>query len=716
MAFYPKERNEFLKSLKDIEINRSLVENLIESFTPDGLSNMYELFTKLKDIKLSSSQFKILTSKISSHYSQNIVDLLNNPITSSEINQLLEIMKQDYLEVITSNNPKNISDEEQERLKIIINKHFPSLFLSFIKTPISPEEFSRQQQLIKETVIKLSDMYYKQTTSHGQQNSDYVGSGIYLIYRKLYPELSITLPKREKGAKSFIDNTQKELNKNIKNMIPNNIETGITFSDMEKHIVSTPENPNNFTDKTNADLSGITVVLNYVDDAIYFDESEPENTEIIKLKKQKNDNLRFIHSVKHYLNEYDFVMTQEEYFQIYIELLHRLQDSTYPECTHEIREGSYSSRLEYAIANYKKNAETNSFALNATDDEVAELRHLTDCLKKRLYDKLENEILSITFPHVLADPLFTDDFKMTCKFVKFTKKENGFCAIYYELTDAFGRKIEVQLQSNMRYKETLNGLSSHNDMPNKKVDIKPFFELVGNKNDPELLNSYLSLLGRTSRSQEESLRQKLEKLEEAKNSRTKSPEEKRQVDNSIRRLRKKIEAIETARNNIKIKDEFIEEHEMIDTENTQNENNYGIKYVDGKPIKVYDTKTAKRISKISIEQYLLTYAEYISPVSMKVISSAHATSPEAYINKKTLVESFSEILRKGGEITYLSELLIDKLKEILNIKDRNQLSLEDLREYAQDSQNGFYASEGNWKNISDTSAKIEGKRPQQSER
>ena len=113
MAFYPKERNEFLKSLKDIEINRSLVENLIESFTPDGLSNMYELFTKLKDIKLSSSQFKILTSKISSHYSQNIVDLLNNPITSSEINQLLEIMKQDYLEVITSNNPKNITDEEQ---------------------------------------------------------------------------------------------------------------------------------------------------------------------------------------------------------------------------------------------------------------------------------------------------------------------------------------------------------------------------------------------------------------------------------------------------------------------------------------------------------------------------------------------------------------------------------------------------------------------------
>ena len=59
-------------------------------------------------------------------------------------------------------------------------------------------------------------------------------------------------------------------------------------------------------------------------------------------------------------------MTQEEYFQIYIELLHRLQDSTYPECTHEIREGSYSSRLEYAIANYKKNAETNSFALRKT--------------------------------------------------------------------------------------------------------------------------------------------------------------------------------------------------------------------------------------------------------------------------------------------------------------------------------------------------------------
>lgn len=695
MAFKPQKREDFLNSLKNIEINRPPEETLLENFNPDGLSNLYELFLKLKNVPLDKELFNKLSDRIYSHYSEDIASLLHNPITDNEINQLLEIIKQEYLEIINNNNPQKISKTEQDSLKSIVNKHFPALFLDFIENPINAENFTQQQKLIKDTVLKLSDAYYNQVNPHGQQNSDYLASAIYLIYKEKYPELSITEPSREKGLKSFDDNMHKELNKGLQNITPSNLKTGITLSDMEKHIVSNVDNPNNFTDKTNSDFSGITIVLNHIDDAMYFDENDPENNEILKLKKQRNNNLKFMQSIQKFLLARDLFLTQEQYFQIYIELLHRLQDSTYPECTHEIKEGNYSSRLEFAIKNYQKLATTDSFAPNVTQGEIDELYALINCLRRRLNDKLENEVLRVTFPQVLENSLLTDDFKIQGNYVKFVKKGNGFCAIYYELTDALGRKTEVQLQSNMRYKETKNGISSHNDMPSKQVDVKHFFELTDNRNDPELLNEYLSLLGRTSKKQEEDLNQMIEDLQEKKSSRTTTPEEKRKLDIFIRRLQKKIELIETAKNNIKIKDKFIEDIDMIDIDNTMKEDNYDIKYVGDKPVKVYDTKTTKRTSKMTIEQYLPIYAEYMSPVDMKIISSAHATAPEAYVNKKDLIESFTEILRKGDEITFLSEFLIDKLKDILKIKNTNQLSYEDLKKYALDSENGFYASNGN---------------------
>ncbi len=691
MAFNPKSKEEFLNSLKDIQINPPPEATIINNFTPKGLSDLYELFLSLKGISLDNQYFSILLNKISSHYSEDIIDFVHNPIGDNEINQLLEIIKQEYLEIVHYNNPNKVSKEEQEALKIIVNKNFPSVFLDFIKKPVSSATFKKQHDLIRKTVIQLSDAYYEQASSHGQDNSSYLSSAIYLVYKKLLPELSITEPSREKGLKSFDDNINKELNKGVQNTIPRNIETGITLSDLKNNIVSNSHNPNNFADKTNSDFSGITIVLNHIDDVMFFDEADPENAEIIKLKKQKDDNLRFLQSLRKYLNENDMDLSQEEYFQIYIELLHRLQDSTYPECTHEIREGNYSSRLDFAVSNYKKLALADSFEPKALVSETDTLYTLADCLSRRLYDKLENEVLLVTFPHVLADPLLKDDFKITGKFVKFIKKENGFCAIYYELTDALGRKIEVQLQSNMRYKESKNGLSTHSDMPNKKADIRHFFELTDHRDNPELLNSYLSLLDRTSKKQEEALKVRLENLQQKLSFSTTSPEEKRKLQNSIRRISKKVESIETAKANIKIKDEFVEEFDMIDIENTMKEDNYELKNIGDKTIKVYDTKTTKRIEKMKIEDYLPIYAEYHSPASMKIISSAHATAPEAYVNKKDLIESFTEILRRGDEITYLSEFLLDKLEQILETKNENQISLEELKRYAHDTKNGFYA-------------------------
>lgn len=696
MAYHTQKRNEFLESLKNIKIDQLPEKNLIENFTPTGLSNLYTLFVKLKDIPMNNEQFDHLSKIITNNYNKEILELLNNPISDDQINQLLDLIRQSYIQIVQKNNPKNISEDEINRLQKIVNQYFPEIFQTFIEHPIDAEEFSKQHELIKEAVCNLADDYYQQTTPHGQKNSDYLGSAIYLIYRKLYPEFSISIPERKKGLKSFNDNMHKELNNSVRNMLASDIKKGISFADMEKYIISNSENEKNFTDKTNSDISAMTIVLNHIDDSIYFDESDPENEEILKLKKQRNDNLKFMHSIRRYLNENDIFMTQEEYFQVYIQLLQRLQDCTYPECTHEIKEGSYSSRLAFAIENYKKKVQENSFLPNATDSEIEELYSLTDCLKRRLDDKLQHEVLRITFPHVLEDTLLTNDFKITARFIKEVKKDNGFCALYFELQDANGRKTEVQLQSNMRYKETKNGLSTHNDMPNKKVDIHRFFELADNSDNPELLEHYLFLLDRTSRMQEQSLKQKLKNLQN-KHACSEIREEKRKLELSIRRLEGKLSSIQEAKDNIKVKDEFIEEYDMIDMEATKKDDNYELKTIGAKTIKVYNTKTKKRTSKISIENYLPIYAEYHSPASMDVISSAHATAPEAHINKKNLVEGFTEILRKGDEVTYLSEMLINKLREILKINDTNQISYEELSRYAKEE---FYEESDDFSNSS----------------
>ena len=225
-------------------------------------------------------------------------------------------------------------------------------------------------------------------------------------------------------------------------------------------------------------------------------------------------------------------------------------------------------------------------------------------------------------------------------------------------------------------------------MPNKQIDIKPFFELVDNNDGPELLEHYLSLLGRTSKSQERYLKQKLDTLQKDI-SYPRSPEEKRKLEIAIRKLQKKINAIETAKNSVKIKNEFIEDVDMIDIDNTFKEDNYELKNINGKQIKVYNTKTKKRTSRMTIEQYLPVFAEYVSPASMNVISSAHTTfAPVAYVNNKDLIEGFTEILRKEDEVPYLAELLINKLKDILNVKDSNQISLEEIERYAKEE---YYA-------------------------
>lgn len=487
-------------------------------------------------------------------------------------------------------------------------------------------------------------------------------------------------------------------------------------------MVSNEENKDNFTDCVNTDFSAMTIVLNHFDSTLYFDETDPENEHLLELKRDRSNNLTFYHSVKKYLDANDYLMTEEEYFQTYIKLLEHLQNTTYPQCTHEIKEGSYSTLLQQAIDTYKSRCSTNSFAPNATDEEIDDLHSLTNSLKRRMDDKLQHEILKITFPQILEHPLIAEKFKIKGEFIKDSKKPNGFCALYYILTDAHGEKIEVQLQSRMRYKESKTGISNHNSLPDKIVDIKHFFELVNpeqEEQDPEALEKYLSILGRTSKKQERSLQEKL-KTYHKKLSYASDAKEKRDLNLAILRIQKRLDSIETARNNIKIKDVFQEDFDMLtmmkdedDYEiknmdgkqikvyhtkvaNYKDEDNYELKEVDGKQIKIYNTKTHKRTEKYSIEQYLPIFATAMSPVSMSVVGSAHTTfDTVAHVNKKDLVEGFTEILRKEDEVPYLADLLIDKLKDILGLEETSQISFVDVEKYALEQyyQNPVNASE-----------------------
>lgn len=618
----------------------------------------------------------------------------------------MNLLKKLILKIIYNGNDSNLKKEELEELKSIVHKHFPSLFLPLIENPAKKEELSQQKQLVEDTFSSLVDSYYNQTTTHGQKNTTYLEAGIYLIYQQLWPDLSIIMPDRKKGINSFQSNAKKELKQTIKNILPSDIKEGITLSDMENYLLSNKENTCNFTDKVNSDISAMTIVLNHFNSTIYFDEADPENKHLLELKRDRTNNLTFYQSVKKYLDANDYLMTEEDYFQTYISLLEHLQNTTYPQCTHEIKEGSYSTRLQQAMDSYKSRCSTNSFAPNATDEEITELHALTNCLKRRLDDKLQHEILRITFPRVLEHPLFAEKFKIKGTFVKDPKKPNGFCAIYYVLTDANGEKIEVQLQSHMRYKESKTGVSNHNDLPDKAVNIKPFFELINPEQDPETLEKYLSILGRTSKKQERALQEKLNAYQK-KLSYASDAKEKRDLNLAILRIQKKLDSIETARNNITIKDAFEEDFDMLTmlkdeddyeikkigdkqikvyntkVSNYKDENNYELKEIDGKQIKVYSPKTHKRTEKYTLEQYLPIFAIAKSPASMSVVGSAHTTfDTVAHVNKKDLIEGFTEILRKDDEVPYLAELLIDKLKDILGIKETSQISLVDVEKYA----------------------------------
>ena len=365
------------------------------------------------------------------------------------------------------------------------------------------------------------------------------------------------------------------------------------------------------------DFSALTIVLVNTDDTLHFDKSDPSSEEILRLRKARQDNINFTHSLENYLSENENTnLSDIQLLQIKIELLKRLRESSYEECTQEYQGTSFSKLLKKNIELF--NIEFENPIYKSTDiydvsyiKEIDDIYELLDELKKRVHDKYQSKLLEIAIPEILKDEIFSKELKVKSSFVKKIRKKNGFCSDYYCIETSDGRKIELQAQSKKRFEDSKNGPSDHSLLPNKEIDISRFFEPTNYNLNQDDFNYFINFLNNIPIA----TRNYLFNTPDS----DLSPIDKR----TKRKLKIAIE-------NIKLKDD--------------------------------------------IDKTLPIFAEYVSPKLMTV-SSHHTrfnTSVAAY-NKKSLLSWFNEVLLKHDTTTCLSQILLDKL-ETLVPSDKNQVS------------------------------------------
>ncbi len=365
------------------------------------------------------------------------------------------------------------------------------------------------------------------------------------------------------------------------------------------------------------DFSALTIVLVNTDDTLHFDKSDPSSEEILRLRKDRQDNINFTHSLENYLSENENTnLSNIQLLQIKIELLKRLRESSYEECTQEYQGTSFSKLLKKNVEQF--NAEFENPTYKSTDiydvsyiKEMDDIYELLDELKKRVHDKYQSKLLEIAIPEILKDEIFSKELKVKSSFVKKIRKKNGFCSDYYCIETSDGRKIELQAQSKKRFEDSKNGPSDHSLLPNKEIDISRFFEPTNSNLTQDDFNYFTNFLNNIPIA----TRNYLFNTPDS----DLSPIDKR----TKRKLKIAIE-------NIKLKDD--------------------------------------------IDKTLPIFAEYVSPKLMTV-SSHHTrfnTSVAGY-NKKSLLSGFNEVLLKHDTTTCLSQILLDKL-ETLVPSDKNQVS------------------------------------------
>lgn len=626
MPYKMKNRKEFEKKINEylIEhpVENSKEKKLIEDFSSNEWSDLYKLFLDLKGKELDEDLFKKLRIIIKENYLLDDKELLDEDdyeIKEENIKKLANIIKEKFLEYMRMEKDK-VNATELSRLTVIVNKEFPEILLQFINE-LSESAVESNKKIMIDSILETIDKWKEHTTKEAEEeNRDIIGA-IYISARKLYPEMTIYVPGRIKSARSSISNIKKEANKSVKSIVPSDLERGISKEDINNQFSMK---------KANTDFTGFTIVLDNVDETMHFDKNAPMTNEILKLRKVQDDCITFSHEIENFLAEKeDEELSKQELMQIKLDLLMRLRMLTYEECKKEYKGTSFTKLFLSNKEKYEKEALDDDEVLNDVEyeDELDEIYELIDELKKRVHDKYQAKILEVIVPEIMNDELLTQNLQVQTRFVKSVKKENGFCADYYEIKTWNGRIIELQALTKMRFRESKDGSADHSKLPNKGIDIRWFFEpALENCSEPEY-EKMLNLLIDTPISKKNTLYITSDT----------------QLSPSDKRLKRRLKAAEQS---VKLKEKFEDENILA----------------DGKE------------KEFTLEQYLIHFAEFVSPKMMS--ASSHHTrfhKGVAGYSQKTIVSSFREMLLKHDSTSCLAQILIDKLSEIVP-NDKNEIT------------------------------------------
>ena len=632
-----------------------------EEYSLISLSKLVNLIAKQKNVL--SPPFTI-SSFFNNPVQKNDIEMLNTIITLYVLRQYPQIkdsFNQDveeakkalkdngtHSEIMKNNFKKYIkqpSNLEFLNLLEIVSQNNP-IALSILKEVDDRDNSQRGLLFVKNISEYLIDDYAIHNENISQEYIKNFNASLYESARKEAPECTLFIPDRTKSLRSEQHNMEKEYKAFLKSLIPSNPTIGISSSDVKEQFN---------VEKIDNDFTGSTIVLTDVNDSIYFEGSTEEEKNLINLRKEKENRKAKLYKIQNYLRDNPFI-SEELYFQIYIDLLEEFQKTTYPECYEERLDPqdanslTYNEAIEKALKNYWNKVSSESFSTLASPDEMDDLSTIIEQLKLRNDDKFQNAMLDVIIPKILSSSLLQPhissnekealpNLDISWEKTKDSKKPNGFCAKYYKVSlpvGPKGKKIDIELQAltKMRYDDSKGGNSDHNKQKGKRPSIeelKMFFELSNPNENPEHLDTYLETLDSYVFNTIEGLKNKtdLSKAEQLA-----------------------LQRVEHARNSIKMRESF-----------PRNEEN-------------------KDKNDIPLKSVLIHFAEYWSP-KMRVTSSAHQLFERgAKVTANNLIETFSDVLRKQNDLTCLSQILIDKLSEYVQNTNLSQTYTEkDIRNF-----------------------------------
>ncbi len=420
----------------------------------------------------------------------------------------------------------------------------------------------------------------------------------------------------------------------MKKVSPKNVHFRISFRvkgerSEQKNIEKEFENTSSTIQK---DIYAMRIIVDKIDgqlpdiaDSVIGNNLDEKLLYTLSLEKTKTRNIEFINSTRDFLNNPLEPKTEEDYYNKMITLLTLLKDSTYSECIYENGDDeSYFSKYASIQEAFRRKKIDNSFALKISPKQIKELHYFLDSLEERSNDKLESALLEAYLPKALNSHLIANTLQMKYDFEKTSIKKDGYVAEFYILHTP-DYNIELQSQSSYRYQVGVAGTAFHNGLEGKQINIFDLFELT-NPDDNKPLNYYLKFLDNVPFSEYEN--ELIDGPEDGKSSIVE------QVDNILK--------------HIKLKNKFV----MGNTS-------------------------------YKMDKYLELFANYVSPKMYTCRSARDLSTPTVYITEKSLTSNLSDVLRRRDGISFLANIIIDRLKTLGFDKDITiSLTTNDIVKYA----------------------------------